>query len=142
VVDRPAGRRTIKRNTVRSYEAHLRLHLIPHLGPIRLDRLRPGHVADLLDAINDRNQRIRAAKTSTDREVRAAVRGMRPVGPATVHRIRATLRKALNDAIRHQLISTNPAVHVELPSARRPKPIVWTDEHVTRWQQPDRSRPR
>jgi integrase len=130
-----AGRRTIKRNTVRSYEAHLRLHLIPHLGPIRLDRLRPGHVADLLDAINDRNQRIRAAKTSTDPEVRAGVRGMRPVGPATVHRIRATLRKALNDAIRHQLLNTTPAVQVELPPGRRPKPVVWTDEHVTHWQQ-------
>ena len=76
-----------------------------------------------------------AAKASADPAVRAAVRGMRPVGPATLHRIRATLRKALNDAIRQQLISTNPAVHVELPSGRRPKPVVWTAEHVTRWAQ-------
>ncbi len=61
---------------------------------------------------------------------------MRLVGPATLHRIRATLRKkALNDAIRQQLIGANPAVHVELPSGRRPKPIVWTDEHVARWAQ-------
>src|SRR2546427_8806210 len=47
----------------------------------------------------------------------------------------ATLRKALNDAIRQQLITSNPAVHVELPSGKRPKPVLWTAEHVTRWQQ-------
>ncbi|HYT10451.1 MAG TPA: tyrosine-type recombinase/integrase [Mycobacteriales bacterium] len=129
------GDAVVKRNTIRSYEAHIRLHLIPHLGPVRIDRLRPGHIADLVDAINDRNDRIRAAKASTDPQVRAAVQGMRPVAPATLHRIRATLRKALNDAIRQQLITTNPAVHVELPSGKRPKPVVWTDEHLARWRQ-------
>ena len=130
-----AGRRTIKRNTVRSYEAHIRLHLVPNLGPIRIDRLRPGHIADMVDAIGERNDRVRAARASHDPNLRGSVRGMRPVGPATLHRIRATLRKALNDAIRQQLIGANPAVHVELPSGRRPKPIVWTDEHVARWAQ-------
>jgi hypothetical protein len=118
-----AGRRAIKRNTARSYEAHIRLHLIPHLGPVRLDRLRAGHITDLLDAVGDRNDRIHTARASTDPEVRAAVRGMRPVGPATLHRIRATLRKALNDAIRQQLITHNPAVHVELPP--RGDPSRW-----------------
>ena len=49
-------------------------------------------------------------------------------------RIRATLRKALNDAIRRGLITTNPATHLELPSGRRPRPVVWTPERVTRWR--------
>jgi len=62
------------------------------------------------------------------------VRGLRPVAPATLHRIRATLRKALNDAIRHGLITTNPATHLELPAGRRPRPVVWTPQRVTRWQ--------
>lgn len=40
----------------------------------------------------------------------------------TMHRIRATLRKALNDAIRkHRLIDTNPATYAELPSPDLPK---------------------
>jgi hypothetical protein len=42
-----------------------------------------------------------------------------PVTPATLARIRATLRAALNTAIRHGLITANPARHVELPPARR-----------------------
>jgi hypothetical protein len=40
-----------------------------------------------------------------------------PVSPATLHRIRATLRAALNAAIRRGLISDNPATRVELPGA-------------------------
>lgn len=129
-----AGRRNLAEGTRRSYEAHLRLHLIPNLGPVRVDRLRLAHLNDMVDAIEDRNTLIRTARTSRDPERRAAVKGMRAVGPATLHRIRATLRKALNDAIRAQLITANPASHLELPSGRRPKPVVWTAERVARWR--------
>jgi hypothetical protein len=41
-------------------------------------------------------------------------------------RIRATLRAALNAAIREGLISANPARLVELPAPARPHPVVWT----------------
>ncbi len=129
-----AGRRNLAEGTRRAYDAHIRLHLIPNLGPVRLDRLRLAHLNDMIDAIADRNQLIRASRTSSDPAQRAAVRGMRPVGPTTLHRIRATLRKALNDAIRHGLIAANPATHLELPAGRRPRPVVWTPERVTRWQ--------
>ncbi|QUQ68247.1 integrase family protein [Kutzneria sp. CA-103260] len=52
-----------------------------------------------------------------------------------MHRIRATLRKALNDAIPQGLITVNPACHVELPPARRPKPLVWTRARVQWWRE-------
>src|SRR2546430_7451547 len=52
-----------------------------------------------------------------------------------MHGVRATLRKALNDAIRsHRLIEFNPAAHVELPSGKRPKAKVWTAAAVAAWQ--------
>ena len=129
-----AGRRNLAEGTRRSYAAHLRIHLIPNLGPVRVDRLRLAHLNDMVDAIEDRNTLIRTARTSRDPKRQAAVKGMRAVGPATLHRIRATVRKALNDAIRTQLITANPASHLELPSSRRPKPVVWTAERVARWQ--------
>jgi integrase len=56
-----------------------------------------------------------------------------PVTPATLARIRATLRAALNAAIRHGLITANPACHVELPPARRPHAVVWTANRVAHW---------
>jgi hypothetical protein len=33
-------KKRIARNTFRSYESHIRLYLVPHLGAIRLDKLR------------------------------------------------------------------------------------------------------
>jgi len=45
----------------------------------------------------------------------------RPVGTSTAHRIRATLRSALTDAVKERLIDFNPAQHAELPTASRPK---------------------
>ncbi|MFC7107046.1 tyrosine-type recombinase/integrase [Nonomuraea rubra] len=53
-----------------------------------------------------------------------------------MHRIRATLRHALNIAIKQdRLIDFNPAAVVELPDADKPKALVWTDERVTAWTQ-------
>ena len=42
----------------RSYEGHIRLYLIPYLGAWRIDRLRPGHIDAMYDAIDERNARI------------------------------------------------------------------------------------
>jgi len=53
-----------------------------------------------------------------------------------MQRIRATLRKALNDAIRtHRLIEFNPAAYVELPSVQAPRARVWTSAAVQQWKE-------
>ncbi|MGH8879893.1 MAG: site-specific integrase [Stackebrandtia sp.] len=128
------GRRALKRNTRRSYESHIRLYLTPHLGEIRIDRLKAGHISDMYDAITERNEHIRAARTSDDPAQRAAVKGARTLTATSIHKLHGTLRAALNAAIRAHLITTNPAGHVELPPARRPKPLVWTAERVEHWR--------
>src|SRR6185437_2774352 len=108
-----AGRRTIKRGTLRSYEGHMRLYLIPHLGHLRIDRLRPGHIDAMYDAL----------KTDS------------AASPTTLRLIHATLRKALNDAVRrHRYLDANPALLVELPRPRPPKPTIWTDQRVKTWR--------
>ncbi|MEU6788356.1 site-specific integrase [Nonomuraea angiospora] len=116
-------KRKIDQTTRRSYEAH-----------IRLDRLRVSDIAGMFDAIEEFNDVITTARASNDPEQRAKVRYRRPVGPSTMHRIRATLRHALNIAIKQdRLIDFNPAAVVELPDADRPKALVWTDERVAAW---------
>jgi integrase len=127
-------KRKIDVTTRRSYEAHIRLYFTPYLGHIRLDRLRVSDIAGMFDAIEEFNDVITTARASGDPAQRAAVRYRRPVGPATMHRIRATLRHALNIAIKQdRLIDFNPAAVVELPDAERPKALVWTDERVADW---------
>ncbi len=59
----------------------------------------------------------------------------RPPTPGTLHRIRATLRAALNAAVREGLRPDNPARHVELPGPRRPHAEVWTNQRITAWRE-------
>jgi integrase len=128
-------KRKIDATTRRAYETHIWLYLTPYLGDIRLDRLRVSDIAGMFDAIEEFNDVITQARASGDAEQRAKVRYRRPVGPTTMHRIRATLRHALNIAIKQdRLIDFNPAAVVELPDAARPKPMVWTDERVAQWR--------
>jgi integrase len=110
------GKRKIARTTYRSYAGHIRLHLKPLLGHIPLDKLRRAHI-----------------QAAYDRIVAANEERARPVGPATIQRLHATLRKALNDAVRDGQITENPARFVELPSGKRPKPVVWTQARVLEW---------
>lgn len=83
----------IKAGTLRSYEGHIRLYLIPHLGHLRIDRLRPGHIDAMYDAIAERNTTIATLRASRDPAKRAQVKNQRIVGNRTLHVIHATLRK-------------------------------------------------
>ena len=57
-----------------------------------------------------------------------------PLSAATVRRVHATLRAALNAALRDGLIATNPAWHTRLPLAQPSRPEVWTPGRVAIWQ--------
>ncbi|WP_067459756.1 hypothetical protein [Actinomadura macra] len=104
-----AGRKNLREGTRRSYADHIRLYLYPTLGTIKLDRLRLGHVEAVFEAIDELNDTITRARDSGDLRLRARVKGRRLIGPATKQRVRATLRAALNKAIKQRLIEVNVA---------------------------------
>ena len=130
-----ASRKKLRNGTVRAYSIHIRRWLTPQLGHLPLDKLTVDHVAALFDAIAERNDEIETARASDDPQTRASVTGIRTTGAATMQRYRATLRAALNAAIRAKKITFNPASYVELPSGKRPKALLWTDERIRRWRQ-------
>ncbi|WP_158578955.1 tyrosine-type recombinase/integrase [Spongiactinospora rosea] len=107
----------LRPNTRKCYADHVRLHLIPHLGRIDLGKLTSRDVARMFSALAQRRTRYGV-----------------PIAASTLHRIRATLRAALNTAIREGLLQANPARLVRLPSPRRPYPVVWTDRRIAAWQ--------
>jgi integrase len=129
-----SGRKNVKPGTLRGYASHMRIHLIPHLGQIRLDRLRVGHITGMFDDIVERTEQIRALRASDEPAQQQLAYGKRITGPGTMRSIRATLRIALNAAIRQRWIDFNPAKHVEMPPHKRPKPLVWTPDRVARWK--------
>jgi len=102
---------------MRGYAAHVRLYLEPYLGNVLLAELSVAHLQAMFTAIVRQHQ---AAGS--------------PVTAATLHRIRATLRAALNAALRRGLIGDNPAGRAELPRSRCPRAVVWTSERTQHWQ--------
>ncbi len=112
-----ASRTSPAASTVRGYAAHVRLYLGPYLGEVLLTELTVGQVQAMFTAIIRQHQALDT-----------------PVSAATLTRIRATLRAALNAAIRRGLITDNAAARAELPQARRPRAVVWTPYRVGQWR--------
>jgi len=112
-----AAGRKVRATTRLAYRSHLDLYLLPTLGDLPLTDLTDAHISAMFESIHDAN-----------------VEKKRPTSPATMRRIFATLRAALNEAVRRHHIPTNPCVGVELAPAARPKPVVWTDERVAAWK--------
>jgi integrase len=106
------GHAAIRATTALAYQQHIRDHLKPSLGHLRLKDLRLGHVQDMINALGRPNDAGRKRS------------------PATVRRVHATLRSALKAALRQRLIAYNPAVGVELPSESTPKVRPWEPAEV------------
>jgi integrase len=78
--------------TVQTYRSIVTNHLIPRIGTLRLDKLRPAHVDQIQRAALDEG-----------------------MSPRTVQTIRATLGVALKAAITRGYLGRNPATGVEAP---------------------------
>ena len=98
---------TNRAGTYRSYEWIVRVHLIPGLGKLTLEKLNP--------------QVLQAFITS---------RSKSGLSPATVKHINATLRAALSQAEEWELIDRNVAKLVKLPRAQKYKPTFLSPEQA------------
>src|SRR5712692_2264136 len=98
----------VRATTYEGYEALVRLHGTPRLGHIPLDRLRPLH--------------IQRAYAELLQDPAAGARGR--LSAKTVANLHRVLRQAFGQAVRWQLISSNPAAAAEPPRARPPQLAV------------------
>lgn len=101
-VEHVAARR-VRRSTLYNYRLYIQRHLIPGLGAKRLDKLTARDVRLFLDRLRDSG-----------------------VGARTAQYTHATLRAALEDAVRDELIARNVArlVRVARPQARERQPLT------------------
>lgn len=86
--------------TAATYAQIVRDHIVPYIGHIQLTKLKPIHIQQMYAAILEGERRDKKQGR---------------ISPTTVKHIHATLRKALNDAVRWQLIPSNPANAVTPP---------------------------
>jgi hypothetical protein len=108
----------LRPSTLHGYRDHVDRYLIPSLGPITLADL----TGKRLQACFDLLARQRTRKGTL-------------IAASTVDRVRATLRSALNAAVREGLIAANPLAQVHLAKPVQPHPVIWTDERVQAWPQ-------
>jgi integrase len=88
--------RSIRPSTRTSYEGHIRMHIVPGIGGVRLSRLQVRDVRRLVDDLVDKG-----------------------LSPATVHLVIRTLSVALNAAVAERAILDNATVGVRLPRIER-----------------------
>lgn len=97
----------VRERTLENYASHVERYFLPAFGGKRLDQLRRGGIQRVYNAMTERG-----------------------LAPRTVRYAHSTLRSALQDAVKYQLLARNPADDVDLPKKRRSERTVLTVEQV------------
>ncbi len=92
--------------TIYGYKSMMKNHIIPSLGQVELNQLKPLHIQEYY------NNKLKI------------------LSPTTVLHHHRMLRKALEDAKEWQLIKINPADHVEAPKPKRYKATVLNIDEI------------
>jgi integrase len=99
-------RSRVRPSTHEGYAALLRCHVIPTLGPLPLAQLHPLHLQDLYAHLLEPRPQHRSLASGTVRNLHLA------------------LNNALNQAVRWQLLASNPAGGAQPPRPRRAQPTI------------------
>ena len=105
----PAVQARLRPGTWVEYRRKAETHLIPTIGQVPLQQLTTAMLNALYQQLLDYR-----------------------VGVRTVQYVHATIRKALNDAVRWGLLVRNPALHAAAPRPRRAELATWTAGEL-RW---------
>jgi integrase len=98
---------TVEPNTYDPYERHVRLHLEPHVGGIRLTKFGKAQMRGLYAALAEKG-----------------------LSAAMQRKVGTTLTIALNQAVNDDLLPGNPAMKVKKPKARKPEMQVLDPDQV------------
>ena len=97
----------VKPNTVQSYRDTVKRYILPHIGKVKLEKLRPLDVEHLLSKLS------KAGKSAA----------------MSAYTLRV-LKMALRQAVRWQMLPRNVAEAVRPPKVERPEMHVWTADQV------------
>jgi integrase len=90
-------------NSRRRYAELLHQRVVPSIGGMRLERIRPAHVQAVLDSATEAG-----------------------LSPATVQKVRAAVSSMFNTAVKWALVASNPVRATSTPAIRAPKLITPT----------------
>ena len=117
------NRVSVEESTRVHYERNARLYLKPIIGRIRLQELRYSHCQEMIHRLmNDPSRE-------------------KPLSAKTIHNIAGTLSKALEDAVRGEMISSNPASKLDMPRIEKEPPKVLESSEQTAFLEAIRNDP-
>ncbi|MCI0687042.1 MAG: site-specific integrase [Sporichthyaceae bacterium] len=111
---------TVKPGTASGYRYDIEHYIVPRIGGLRLQSLRPAMLSRLYRELQESGGRDGGRLSAS-----------------TVAHVHRTLRKALTDAVRvEQVLAVNPAERAKLPRVRRSEPgQVWTPAQLARFRE-------
>jgi integrase len=104
----------LRPTTFDRYESYVRCHLVPALGRLQLSKIRPLHIQEL------EAQALKAGRMD----------GKGGLSAQSVLHLHRVLHGALAQAVRWQLIATNPAAAVQPPRISKPQLHIPTPDEV------------
>ena len=113
------GLRSLEPSTIDWYRSAVERHIVPTLGHHRLSRLTPAMIEAFL----------------AEKAERGRLDGKGALSPTSVRRLRVTLHKALDAAVRKNLLNRNPIDLVESPKlpARDVTVNAWDDDELAQF---------
>jgi integrase len=110
----PRREAEVKVTTFSTYQTLTKAYIIPHLGHLRLDQLTPRRLEDFYKTLQESGGTGARSKEQ------------RPLSSKSVNNVAGLLNKALRDAVRWDLLSTNPSTAAIKPSAASKEMRFWT----------------
>lgn len=102
------------------YRIVVQHQIVPYIGTLQLDKLKPAHLAHLLARLNE-------APRSDGKPGTLAT--------GTLQKVMTVLQSALRSAVKWQLISSNPATKIDKPSGTSPEMRAFTVEQAAAFLQ-------
>lgn len=104
----------LKLTTYTGYKQYIDSYIIPRIGGVRLIDLKPMTIQDMYYDILKNGR----------------VNGKEPLNPKSVIQAHRILRKALKNAVKMQIINSNPCDYVELPKKKKYKYMILHEDEV------------
>lgn len=111
------SKRDLRPGTRVTFSGHIEKHIVPLVGHVKLTKLRAQHIDRMMVAVREGDEKA----------------GRKPVGVATSRRVFATLRSALNSAVKKKLLNYNPCAGVELEQEHRGRATAWNAEQARKF---------
>jgi integrase len=136
-------------NTLELYRTHVRNHISPCLGHVKVGQLDPETLDSFYGELRRCRRRCTGQRTVEHRVVephecddRCVRRQCKPLAPTTIRHIHFILSGAFKRAVRWRWLSVNPMAQAEPPPAPKPNPQPPTAAHAARivnesWRNPD-----